>query len=58
MTNQAWTERCLSELRWVNVIGYGKPVLQQAWEVVSMYDGHPLNVRKEWRDVPTVDGTD
>jgi hypothetical protein len=56
VTPTFYGERCLGQVRWVNVVGYGKPMLQQAWEVVKMDDnGQPYQAQTEWRDVPFAD---
>lgn len=52
------SERPAGQVRWVNIIGYGKPTLQQAWEVITYTTGKATSMDIEWRDVPTVDGTD
>jgi hypothetical protein len=59
MPSNVWTERCLGQVRWVNVVGYGAPTLQQAWEIIRMDDrNEPYQAHTEWRDVPSVDGAD
>ena len=52
------SEECSGQMRWLNVVGYDRPTLQQQWKVTTYKDGKPWSLDFEWRDVPYTDGSD